>query len=216
MDRSPLFLKKTPRAFVFDLDNTLVDRDRAWRAFFAECNLSEEDQERARAFDASGYAPRKRVCQFVAEMSEGRFRHADEVWTLAKARIPALTQPFQGAAALLQQLRQAGFKVGILSNGGAGQYQKARGLGEVDALRVSVDVGFEKPDARAFDEVLKALGVQACEAVFVGDHPDHDIFGAKSAGLFSVWISRQRSWKRDFEPDFRVEDLDQLRGVLSC
>jgi putative hydrolase of the HAD superfamily len=202
------------RAIVFDLDQTLVDRDEAWLRFFSECGLNPAQQKKAAMLDASGYAPREEVCTFVAEMMPRHFSDAHAVWQKARCRIPQLTRPYEKAPELIASLRQR-VPVGILTNGGLGQYEKARRLGPVDVIRVSGDMGLEKPDPRAFHEVLGALGTSPGETCFVGDNPTTDILGAQKAGLPTIWISHGRHWGEAFLPDLSVPDVNGLGSVLS-
>jgi putative hydrolase of the HAD superfamily len=52
---------------------------------------------------------------------------------------------------------------------------------------ISEQEGIDKPDPRIFRRALERCGVSACESMFVGDHPEIDIQGAKSAKLVPVW-----------------------------
>ena len=56
-----------------------------------------------------------------------------------------------------------------------------------DALVISSDYGFRKPDPRMFYIALAMLDVQASETAYIGNSYHTDILGAKAAG------ARQRS-----------------------
>ncbi|WP_328978354.1 hypothetical protein [Streptomyces canus] len=60
---------------MIDLDNTLVDRDTAFRAaataFLAEHGLPEGDLDWLMALDASGYSPRREVARALSERYGG-------------------------------------------------------------------------------------------------------------------------------------------------
>jgi len=51
----------------------------------------------------------------------------------------------------------------------------------------SCDVRYRKPDRRIFQLALDAVGVAANEAVFIGDNLHADVYGARRAGLLSIW-----------------------------
>jgi putative hydrolase of the HAD superfamily len=56
--------------------------------------------------------------------------------------------------------------------------------------------------------------VAAGEAVFVGDHPENDVAGARSAGLTAVW-KRVPHWKMTL-PDVRaVDTLSEILPLLT-
>ncbi|MBW2297429.1 MAG: HAD family hydrolase [Deltaproteobacteria bacterium] len=70
-----------------------------------------------------------------------------------------------------------------------------------------------KPDPEPFRQCLKAMGVPAEEAVYVGDDWRIDICGARNVGIQPVWIqhhSVKRNWPEvePFEPT--ITHLDQL------
>lgn len=73
---------------------------------------------------------------------------------------------------LAKQLKAKGYKIGILSNNTAEGVEKMReaGLMEIfDAVAVSTEIGFIKPDPRAFDVLIGQLGILAGELVFIDD-----------------------------------------------
>jgi len=97
--------------------------------------------------------------------------------------------------AVIQKLRSIGIKTAILTNVGmdrvAFQRNKIHALGLeplFDAIILSGEFGIHKPDRRVFDYAAAQLGVDSEACVFVGDNPDADIAGARSAGMEAVWI----------------------------
>ncbi|MBK9290304.1 MAG: HAD family hydrolase [Bacteroidetes bacterium] len=51
------------------------------------------------------------------------------------------------------------------------------------------EIGFDKPDVRFFQNVLKLSGFQPHEAVMVGNLYEKDIIGAKAAGMTTIWLN---------------------------
>jgi len=85
-----------------------------------------------------------------------------------------------------------------------------------EALVISSDYGFRKPDPRLFHIALAALDVSASEAAYIGNRYETDLVGAKEAGLAVVGLIRQtedekRAYGEDYKPDFVADDL---RGAL--
>jgi putative hydrolase of the HAD superfamily len=67
--------------------------------------------------------------------------------------------------------------------------------GEVAEVAIVVDshvVGIEKPDPRIFTIALDALGIDATDAVYVGDTVFFDVEGARAAGLLPVHVDPYR------------------------
>jgi putative hydrolase of the HAD superfamily len=56
----------------------------------------------------------------------------------------------------------------------------------LSATVFSSELGWRKPDARIFTAALQRLGVEAQEAVFVGDRLRDDIAGARAVGMRTV------------------------------
>lgn len=127
-----------------------------------------------------------------------------------------------GGEALLSQIRAAGVKIGLLSNTmftGAAHIADLRrfGLdGFFDAMLFSADVNKWKPQPDPYLHVAAELGVEPETAVFVGDHPEHDIPGAQQAGMKAVHFqSHQRYAPNDVVPDGRILRLEDLLPLLS-
>jgi putative hydrolase of the HAD superfamily len=57
------------------------------------------------------------------------------------------------------------------------------------SVMVSEEVGAGKPDTTMFRETLRRLGLDASEAVMVGNDLERDIVGARSAGLATIQIT---------------------------
>ena len=89
--------------------------------------------------------------------------------------------------------------LGVITNGPA-EVQRAKidllGVADlVDFALISGELGVAKPEPAIFREALARAGVEAGEAVFVGDSVEHDMAGARAAGIASVWVHRyRRAW----------------------
>lgn len=99
----------------------------------------------------------------------------------------------------LAELRAMGLGIVLLSNvmgsaappaGSAPPLDTA-----VDATYYSCDIGYAKPDPRAFHEVARRIGVDAHRILHVGDSADTDVGGAIAAGWRGLLIDR--SARRD-------------------
>ncbi|WP_291840645.1 HAD family hydrolase [Brevundimonas sp.] len=95
-----------------------------------------------------------------------------------------------GAEAMLIQLRDANYRLALLTNG-AGPPQRAKierfGLAShFDHIQIEGEVGVGKPHPAAFRRVFAALGVDPPEVCVVGDSLDWDIRPAKALGCFTI------------------------------
>jgi putative hydrolase of the HAD superfamily len=106
------------------------------------------------------------------------------------------------------------YTLAALSNGNADL--RRIGAGRLFDIVLSAEsVGRAKPDPAMFEHALAAAGVAADEAVHVGDHPEHDVLAARTAGLHAVWanplaLPRPPSLPKDVPALDRFDDLDHV------
>ncbi|CAA6665161.1 unnamed protein product [Spirodela intermedia] len=116
-----------------------------------------------------------------------------------------------GAHETLCCLRDAGVKLAVVSNFDTRLPKLLRDLSVAnlfDAIIVSSEVGYEKPDSRIFEAALDQLGVQASEAVHVGDDEKADKIGANAIGIDCwLWGSEVRTFA-----EIRDRILQQVPG----
>ena len=128
---------------------------------------------------------------------------------------------FDDTYATLDALRDAGFKLGLLTNGPAAmQRDKVSRFGfdrYFDVIVIEGEFGNGKPHARVFQHALETTGAQPENAWHIGDNLYADIGGARSAGVHAVWIHRERLKKREGEsviPDREIGHLPELYEPL--
>lgn len=89
-----------------------------------------------------------------------------------------------------------------------------------NAVVVSEAVGWRKPNPKIFNEALRALSVEADEAIFVGDTPSEDIEGAKSVGMKTIFVPSQFNSLEDMQrapqrADYTIEKLSEILAILN-
>jgi HAD superfamily hydrolase (TIGR01549 family) len=205
------------RAVLFDLDETLIPEDEPLARAYRAVVPGDIDEFRAglrerwnRDAPCPEYRGRTQVSAsdgLVADFSgEGpelaaireylpRFRsEAFEDGLLERwQRVRFETQTaYPHAADVLEQLRREHVRLALVTNG-ASDLQRRKlavaGLAEYfDVVVASCDIGIGKPDPAIFEAALEALGVEAADAVMVGNDRERDIEGAAAAGVRAVWI----------------------------
>jgi len=80
----------------------------------------------------------------------------------------------------------------------------------------SASVGKLKSEPDIYHQVQKLANIEARQMVHIGDDPLHDIVGAKTAGVFAIWLNRQkRSWTLDdCQYDAEIESLHELPALI--
>ncbi len=104
----------------------------------------------------------------------------------------------------LTALQESGYILAVVSNRDApfGPYLEKLGINHYFHFSLAAgEVESWKPDKEIFEHALQRAGVQAHQAVYVGDNYFADIVGAKNAGLNPVLIDMQRVFD---EPDCPV------------
>ncbi|CAH9123920.1 unnamed protein product [Cuscuta epithymum] len=98
------------------------------------------------------------------------------------------------ASDTLSNLKDCGVKLAVVSNFDTRLRKLLKDLNVVhlfDAVIVSAEVGYEKPDAKIFQAALDQICVETTKAVHVGDDAKADKEGANAAGI-ECWL-----WGRD-------------------
>ncbi|MFJ9694048.1 HAD family hydrolase [Kitasatospora sp. NPDC101183] len=212
---------------LFDLDNTLLPRDAAFRAwaqdFLSEHDLPPGDLDWFVTLDGGGYVPRSTVLSAVRRRY-GLDASVDFLHAHFRRGINAhIHCPARNLEAL-RTARAAGWTLGIVSNGGTeAQLEKIRrtGLGPmVDGWVISEEADCVKPDPLIFEIAAQRCGVAptgdwAAHTWMVGDHAPADIAGAELAGLRSVWLHHGRPWSEvGYRPTLKAAGLPEAVGQV--
>ena len=125
--------------------------------------------------------------------------------------------PFPGALQALARLRSTGVKLALLTNGSAEKQREKIARFDLqrffDHVQVEGELGVGKPDPRAFESVLAALGVAPADAWMVGDNLLSDIEGAQRVGVHAIWIDAHGNGLPTDEgvmPDRVISSLSEL------
>jgi putative hydrolase of the HAD superfamily len=210
----------TLRAVGFDLDHTLAVPDRDRRQILAAAvddvdapPISRDAYLRAHRDD---HAAVTRSPIFANVLPADADVTPEALADAYRRRIAEAVAPVEGASGLLDALR-ADYAVGLLTNGPVkAQGDKLDALDwwtAFDATLVTGHLPAGKPDARAFDALAGALGVDTTEIAYVGDEPVADVEGATAAGARAVQVVWQDG--PDPHPDAdAVVDRDRLAADL--
>lgn len=152
---------------------------------------------------------------------------SDQVIRNALDRLFAITQTNwvieDDTLPTLEKLEADGYRMGLISNAGDDEdvQQLARRFGIAkyfDFILTSAACSYRKPHPRIFELALSNWYFLPSEAVMVGDNLDADVRGAKSAGLYAIWLSRragQRAGEQlSVQPDASLSSLYELPAFL--
>ena len=221
----------TLRAVLFDVDFTLAKPGPGLMPEgYVRCA-----ERHGLVLDVSRYAE-ARDAAFVDLKRHPELDHDEEIWVafterivlgmggsapLSRAVAEELTSRWQqhenfelyeDTLPVLEELRAAGLKVGLVSNSARDVREFARHHAvEIDAGLSSFHHGKTKPHESIFRAVLALLEVDANEAVMVGDTVEDDINGALAIGMRAILVDRHGFGPRH---DPCIDDLYALPAAL--
>ena len=151
--------------------------------------------------------------EVLAEAMRGLGAPPGEEAALARS-LPAW-EPFPEAPAALQELRERGWRLAILSNTDpdflAASLERI-GV-PVDLTVVASDIGSYKPAHGHWERFFAETGADRARHVHVAASLFHDIAPARELRLASVWINRLGE-RADPEPTRELADLTRLPETL--
>ena len=215
---------------VFDLDNTLLDREatfiRVAKNFYDDhlhtaASVTRDDTVTMMVrWDGDGYADRNAMrMRLLSEWPEAGLDMVSlEKWY--RSAMVRQVEPDAEVNELLARLNDQGVAWGIVTNGASTQHGKCKAAG-LDELApfiiVSGEVGYHKPDQRIFRDALEATGLKAPEQImFIGDNPLADIDGAKRFGMKAAWVRRGRQYPKGLQPpDHIIDRVIEVRDIVS-
>jgi len=147
------------------------------------------------------------------------FEVPEDFWEISIAMHEKYGELFPDAVETLKALKDLGLHVGIITdsdNDYIEAHLKALGIYDLfDSITTSEDAGYYKPHPRPFQLALEKAGVEAGEALYVGDNPAKDCLGAKNVGMISVLLD-PKAEKRELwsNCDFVVSKLGDVIEIV--
>jgi putative hydrolase of the HAD superfamily len=215
------------KSVIFDLDGTLLDRDASVKQFVSVqydrltehlSHIQKIDYiARFIELDCHGHVWKDKVYQSLVSEFAIEGLSWQSLLEDYEMQFQFHCVPFQFLIEMLNELKQQGYLLGIITNG-RGQFQARAidGLGIHDyfeTILISEIEQVRKPQVEIFRRALNRLGVSASDSVFIGDHPEADIAGAKGAIMKTIW-KRNSSWAEAKEADAIIDDLDEISSTL--
>ena len=125
---------------------------------------------------------------------------------------------------LLEELRSAGYRLGILTNGEEKHQQmkidqlNLQNWVDRDHTFISGTYNYAKPVREIFEIVEQYLHCRSSEIIYVGDSYEKDVIGAKNAGWSVVWMNHRKKtvpMEARYLPDEEVHSAKELYQLLT-
>jgi pyrophosphatase PpaX len=205
---------------LFDWDGTLVDSAQlgltAFEQSFASLGIAFDHEIYRKVYSPNWYS----VYEAMG-LPKDKWQIADELWVKHYGAQPA--QPVEGAQKTITELKQKGYRLGVVSSGN--DYRVCReikdlGLDTVfDVIVCNEQMQNKKPDPEGLETAMHSLGCSREESCYVGDSPE-DIEMGKRAGLLTVGVrsAYPTSWKLEsYKPDIYIRSITELsEHFLKC
>jgi putative hydrolase of the HAD superfamily len=217
----------------FDLDYTLWDQDAFARSFF-DAVAGEFGRRLGRgagavaralhgAMDRLTLAHPALFDQALHQLGAWDPRLVAELVERYHAHRPP-AEPYPGARSTLDQLRAAGFRLFLVTDGhGPAQRHKLEALGLGDRFAAMVFTGElpgrqAKPSPLPFMLACDRLGLGPDRCIYVGDNPACDVPGARSLGMLTIGVGTGPYAARDPDPHpqphLRIGHVAELTDLL--
>ncbi|MBX9950655.1 MAG: HAD family hydrolase [Candidatus Obscuribacterales bacterium] len=127
---------------------------------------------------------------------------------------------YDDADKVLEQLRRAGYRLGLISNlwpFPVRRVFKEMGLGaHFEHLVYSFEVGVRKPSPAIFNHAAQLFSVDAEDCLMIGDSLSSDVEGSLAAGMHAILIDRTGKVNRLDKPNAHVvRSLSEVERMLA-
>ena len=130
--------------------------------------------------------------------------------------------PYPDAVPTLTELKQRGYKLGVIANQNNGTEQRLKNWNLhqfFEIIAASAELGIAKPDPAIFEWALQKADCSPQNAVMVGDRMDNDMAPANRLGIHTVRLKRglgaYHEPQSDNEmPEYTISMLAELLDLL--
>ncbi|MBW8683169.1 HAD family hydrolase [Chitinophaga rhizophila] len=202
---------------IFDLDNTLIDRDTAMRQAMRQW-LQQHPQvtyslDQVMAYDNAGYTDRAVFCHWLMPGADT----TSLLRNIQRLLLQAL-KPDGEVLTMLEKLKEK-HQLVLASNGSSAiQRAKLAACGLTDYFThifISGEIGLAKPAPAFYQHILDVLAVSPAKILMTGDDTANDILPAQQCGLDTCWVSQGRK-AAGITPEIIITHLTELPIWTEC
>ena len=190
------------KAVLLDMDGTLIDSNglhaESWQRAFAEFGIEVGFETALKQIGKGGdhllptFVPKEKV-ETTGKAIE-KFRKE-----LFEREYLSQVKPFPKVRQLIERMKNSGLTIAMASSAGKEELQKYKKIANIDDLveeeTTSEDAENSKPSPDIFSVALKRVGVDAGEAVSLGDTP-YDAEASTKCGVRTVGVT-SGGWSRE-------------------
>jgi putative hydrolase of the HAD superfamily len=228
----------TVTTLLFDMDNTLIDRNKAMIEYLlywlrSAKNILDEQATKEISIimqqDDWGYLNRMEFCSWLLntyncytdKLEESRKIETEVFMKDMLKSIPSYIKPPVEVISMLKDLKKH-FRL-ILATNGASETQRLKivnasldAVFEPEDIFVSGEVGYDKPAKEYYSFILNKLNSPPHQLMMVGDDPVNDIVGAAACGIQTCWVSQGRQYpSKLIPPEKTIETINEIERWTS-
>ena len=195
------------KAIFIDIDDTLLDYVPCCREAY-DTAMPDHPEHFQLFFDIAG--------RLFSEAKHGKHTIAEVMDLYPKEFMAAIGYPQESVEPFTRAFRAAWGKthtlvpeakemLEILKNKGYRLFAASNSFGHLQRSRleyagilpyfedtfISMDIGYDKPDIRFYQEALRRAGLQPHEVLMIGDSMTTDVLGAQAAGIDALFFDRR-------------------------
>ncbi|PKH51763.1 hypothetical protein CXF68_14190 [Tenacibaculum sp. Bg11-29] len=209
----------TPMNLVFDLDNTLINRNKAYQKWLASFLKIENDNffdwKIILEKDNWGYTPREFFYKWLINNFSLDFT-PDLLINKCANELHFHIDKDPKTIQLLKKLSK-NHQLFIATNGGEkNQMNKLKKSGLLEIINsknifISEKMKCKKPNKQFFDMIEKCIS-NTQKTVMIGDDPINDVLGAKQNNWETIWLKFNR--ELEVNTDFEIQNINELESLL--
>lgn len=230
-------MKKIYKYLLWDIDDTLIDFKASEKVALRKCfdvygvELTDEDIAEYSRINREYWKLLEHGKVEKASMLIRRFDDFIEYLAVDGVEGSAINEAYQvgvgdyavmydGAYEICCRLQGVKKQYAITNGTAVAQERKLEhtGLGKIfDEVFISDLVGYQKPDVRFFDHVMKQIpGFKVDDALVIGDSLSSDMKGANNAGIDCCWFNPNGMVNTDatLRIDYEIKSLEEVFEII--
>jgi pyrophosphatase PpaX len=208
------------RAVIFDWDGTLYDSVDASFKIYEGLFKKYAGLELTCDYFRETFIVNYHKYYAMHGIPESKWKEVDDHWLKRFHEMEKEIHLFSGVREMLAELYERGIRIGLVSNGTGGRIKKEmkkNGIYEYFTVVITDDEVKEfKPNPVGVKQALMAIGVDASDALYVGDMLE-DVQAGKNAGTSTAavtWGAHSLERLRPAKPDYILNSVTELLKFL--
>ncbi|MBI2650047.1 TIGR02253 family HAD-type hydrolase [Candidatus Woesearchaeota archaeon] len=218
------------KAFIFDLDNTLIDFmtmkrlscDAAISAMIgAGLNVNKDKamKELFKLYDTYGLEEKTIFQKFLKKLAKRVDYEILASGIVAYRRVrTGFLEPYPHVGEVLFELKKRGIKLAIVSDA-----PRLKAWIRLVSMKINhlfdIVITFDdtkemKPSSVPFKLAFRKLKVKPQECLMVGDRPERDIKGAKKLGMLTCFAKYGNPTAKGSKADYEINDIKELLDIV--